>query len=590
MKQYETGKQIMLFRKQKNLTQEELAQILEVSPQAISKWENGHSLPAAVLLPELAKVLDCTIDSILIPHSLCILEAVCTDGFKKIDVTNMVNKFVDSNKLSFLFSRGMMSLPNNDKLWFLTVKYKNGDNMGYVYCKLNEQLIIPSKLSYSDLPNKAVIVDAYYGNERYHYNAMNKIDHYSFFRWNNYVANYRLFPSNPATDDMEYLTLIYINNTGLHVVCCKESESIVYSDDKKNLIPKNSREQKSLKNIPILKFGNSMDCSWAGALTESLKYMGVDTSYEEVMGVSGACYRLAFHYPTWDYSSVDSHVSYDYLTPGYKAYGYKKELVGDIDKSNRKDERAKIIDNINNNKPVIAINLRVGHEWGIITGYTDSGARLLCRTYYDESILSGEGFGSDENKLDELRYELEKTDGYLYVDNWPFIILYFNKNGEMPSKKENAINSLRIFIDCVNKEKKGNYYIGYKAYEVWANSLINDLDEKKIKEDFIRYQSINHFCMLALVDARRCAYIYLRQVADEFEGDIKHKVIELSEIFLDIYNKAKEIFEKFSDGYNPPNKKWTIEIRSEQSEVLLKLRDSEKRAEQIARKIIENIE
>lgn len=60
------GKQIAFFRKSKGITQEELAQKLSVSPQAISKWENGHTMPEVSLLVELAKILDRTIDEILL--------------------------------------------------------------------------------------------------------------------------------------------------------------------------------------------------------------------------------------------------------------------------------------------------------------------------------------------------------------------------------------------------------------------------------------------------------------------------------------------------------------------------------------------
>lgn len=39
------GKQIALLRKSKGLTQEDVARELNISPQAVSKWENGHTMP-----------------------------------------------------------------------------------------------------------------------------------------------------------------------------------------------------------------------------------------------------------------------------------------------------------------------------------------------------------------------------------------------------------------------------------------------------------------------------------------------------------------------------------------------------------------
>jgi len=63
------GNQIACLRKQKGFTQEELAEKLGVSAQAISKWENGHSLPETALLPLLAAFFACSIDSILLPFS-----------------------------------------------------------------------------------------------------------------------------------------------------------------------------------------------------------------------------------------------------------------------------------------------------------------------------------------------------------------------------------------------------------------------------------------------------------------------------------------------------------------------------------------
>lgn len=39
------GIKIATLRKSTGLSQEKLAEMLHISPQAISKWENGHTLP-----------------------------------------------------------------------------------------------------------------------------------------------------------------------------------------------------------------------------------------------------------------------------------------------------------------------------------------------------------------------------------------------------------------------------------------------------------------------------------------------------------------------------------------------------------------
>ena len=61
------GNQIASLRKKRGFTQEELSERLGITAQAISKWENGHSLPETALLPMLSDILDCSIDQILMP-------------------------------------------------------------------------------------------------------------------------------------------------------------------------------------------------------------------------------------------------------------------------------------------------------------------------------------------------------------------------------------------------------------------------------------------------------------------------------------------------------------------------------------------
>ena len=55
---------IQNFRKKCGFTQEELAQKIGVTFQAISKWENAKSAPDIMFLPIMADLFDCSIDQL----------------------------------------------------------------------------------------------------------------------------------------------------------------------------------------------------------------------------------------------------------------------------------------------------------------------------------------------------------------------------------------------------------------------------------------------------------------------------------------------------------------------------------------------
>ena len=59
------GKQILELRKAKNITQEELAAELGVTAAAVSKWENGYTLPDIAMLCALADYFEVTTDELL---------------------------------------------------------------------------------------------------------------------------------------------------------------------------------------------------------------------------------------------------------------------------------------------------------------------------------------------------------------------------------------------------------------------------------------------------------------------------------------------------------------------------------------------
>ena len=59
------GKIILDLRRKQNITQEELAAELGVTAAAVSKWENGYTLPDILMLCALADFFQVTADELL---------------------------------------------------------------------------------------------------------------------------------------------------------------------------------------------------------------------------------------------------------------------------------------------------------------------------------------------------------------------------------------------------------------------------------------------------------------------------------------------------------------------------------------------
>ena len=65
MDQQKTGALLRALRREKGVTQEQLAERLCVSNRTVSRWENGNNLPDFAVLIELASYYDVTVDEIL---------------------------------------------------------------------------------------------------------------------------------------------------------------------------------------------------------------------------------------------------------------------------------------------------------------------------------------------------------------------------------------------------------------------------------------------------------------------------------------------------------------------------------------------
>ena len=95
------GENIVRMRKQCKLTQQELADKLFVTVQAVSGWERGQFLPSVDNLVDLSKVLKCNLTDILDEEKLskCVDEKIATSPAVDIALLIGLAPFIDGKQL-----------------------------------------------------------------------------------------------------------------------------------------------------------------------------------------------------------------------------------------------------------------------------------------------------------------------------------------------------------------------------------------------------------------------------------------------------------------------------------------------------------
>ncbi|MCP8382539.1 helix-turn-helix domain-containing protein [Clostridioides difficile] len=65
MNELNIARTLILKRKEKGITQDELANYIGVSKASVSKWETGQSYPDITFLPQLATYFNITVDELI---------------------------------------------------------------------------------------------------------------------------------------------------------------------------------------------------------------------------------------------------------------------------------------------------------------------------------------------------------------------------------------------------------------------------------------------------------------------------------------------------------------------------------------------
>jgi RNA polymerase sigma factor (sigma-70 family) len=324
----------------------------------------------------------------------------------------------------------------------------------------------------------------------------------------------------------------------------------------------------SIKGVPELKWGEWRDCTFCGAVTVLFNTIGVDVTYEQVMGLSGACYRICMR-EDWCPSAALPQCGYDVETPLYRALGFQPYAIDDPEA-----RRRKIVECIDKGLPVPCGDQRVEMEWGLITGYANNGEAFFGRTYFDFM-----GAKAEETFTD---------DSYFLADKFPgFAVVFLDKRCDPLSPKDALRQSLEVCIGTLNQSpwEEYGYFHGYQAYDLWVRVLESG-------KTFDEFAGKNGFHIGTLRDARRCAYLYLQQSLDLLHGENRARLERAVHLFKTMFDSLvkfaplsyvnNETCWQLKDG------DWDMPKRMDQARLLREIRAMEGQVEVEFRAILDD--
>lgn len=256
MDQEKIGKFILELRKDKKMTQQELANKIGVTDRAISKWENGRGMPDISLMKPLCEILDITLNELISG------EKIDKKEYQKKSDENILKTIKYTNKKTNFFKKFLICLISVFLiliLMFIIDVRKMNQNEEVVFStwgfdyfpaiNLNDEEIEIAVRNY--LIEKGDNESKHYDGEKtfvsmrvFLLDEVTKDDHYNFYAWvlegKYYLENNEIKESSASS--IPYKFVIKKKDGKFIVVDYKiPRDGSYYSKDIKNIFPRDVR-------------------------------------------------------------------------------------------------------------------------------------------------------------------------------------------------------------------------------------------------------------------------------------------------------------------------------------------------------------
>ena len=163
---------IQKLRKEKNMSQEGLADILGISRQAVTKWENGESLPDIDNLIKISNIFSTSLDKLLKDES-------CVSNYEKSSIDEDIISFLCEAKKN-TYAGSMSKLSNSSRPNSVDLIYNKGPYKYYDSYFGGERFIGEEVLFKNDIPIWAMNYSGIEINDRFSTNflkeALSKVE------------------------------------------------------------------------------------------------------------------------------------------------------------------------------------------------------------------------------------------------------------------------------------------------------------------------------------------------------------------------------------------------------------------------------